>query len=373
MNRDLIRFGDLKRQYSSIKKQLDSAVTSVFNSGWFILGKNVEQFEKEFAKYSGAKYGIGVNSGTEALHLALLAVDVKRGDEVITVSNTAIPTVCAIELAQARPVFADIDPDTFCMDINSLEEKITPRTKVIIPVHLYGHPVDMKPLSILAAKYKVKIIEDACQAHGATYQGRKVGSFGDAGCFSFYPTKNLGAYGDGGIVLTDNPKIKERIRLFRNYGQKKKYFCISKGMNSRLDELQAAILRVKLKYLNEWNKARLEKAKLYIKLLSGNENVILPNEKKYASHVYHLFVIRAQKRDYLRRWLLKRKIKTEIHYPVPIHLQPAYAYLGIKRGSLPFTEKYAKEIVSLPIYPELKSSEIQYIAESINEFYKKIS
>lgn len=373
MRNNSIPFGELKRQYLDIKDQVDKAVTLVFNSGRFILGKNVEQFENEFAKYSGVKYGIGVGSGTEALHLALLAIDIKPGDEVITVPNTAVPTVCAIVLAQAKPIFVDINPETYCLDVNLLEKKITPKTKAIIPVHLYGHPVDMIPLSDLAVKYNIRVIEDACQAHGAKYNGKKVGSFGDAGCFSFYPSKNLGAYGDAGIVLTNNPEIEEKIRLLRNYGQEKRYYHVSRGINSRLDELQAAVLRVKLKYLDQWNNARRKRANLYIKLLSNNDSIILPREESYAVHVYHLFVIRVLERDRLREWLFKKGIETEIHYPIPIHLQLAYSYLGMKEDSFPIAEKYAKEIVSLPIYPELKESEIQYIAKSINEFYEKVS
>lgn len=364
----MIPFSELKTQYQTIKDEIQEAFSQVFESSWFILGKNVESFEKEFASYCRAKYGIGVGSGTEALHLALLACDVQTGDEVITVANTAVPTISAISFAQATPVFVDIDPDTHTMDPTLIEAKITEKTRVILPVHLYGQSADMRPILKIAKKYNLKVIEDACQAHGAEYHGTKVGVIGDLGCFSFYPSKNLGAYGDGGMVVTKNPELADRVWMLRNYGQRKRYYHDIKGFNSRLDELQAAFLRKKLKHLNQWNERRRQLAQIY------NDNlgkaVVKPIEKDYAFHIYHLYVIRCKRRDELQKYLTYNGIQTLIHYPVPVHLQHAYLDLNIKPGCLPITEKYAAEILSLPMYPELKDDEIFYVADKINEFYR---
>jgi dTDP-4-amino-4,6-dideoxygalactose transaminase len=364
----MIPFSELKTQYENIKSEIQDAFEQVFDSSWFILGKNVESLEQEFASYCQARYGIGVGSGTEALHLALLACDIQPGDEVITVANTAVPTISAISFAQATPVFVDIDPESYTMNPKLIEAKITEKTRVILPVHLYGQPADMRPILKLAKKYNLKVIEDACQAHGAEYDGKKAGALGDLGCFSFYPSKNLGAYGDGGMVVTNDHELAERVWMLRSYGQRKRYYHDIKGFNSRLDELQAAFLRKKLKHLNKWNERRRQLAQIYNDNLC--KNVIKPIEKDYAYHIYHLYVIRCQQREELQKFLMENEIQTLIHYPVPIHLQQAYLDLNIKPGALPITEKYAAEIVSLPMYPELKDDDVFYVADKINDFYR---
>lgn len=356
---------DPKRQYYPIKEEIVKAVEKVLESGRFILGENVKAFEKEFSSYCGAKFGIGVASGTDALQLALRACDIGANDEVITVSNTAFPTAVAISYTSARPVFVDVD-QTYTIDVFKIEDKITGKTKAILPVHLYGQPADMDPLIELAEKHDLKVIEDACQAHGAEYNGKKVGSLGDIGCFSFYPTKNLGAYGDGGMVITNDEKIAEKLRLLRNYGQTKRYCHEIKGYTSRLDEIQAAVLRVKLKKLETWNNARRDNAKLYSKLLK--KEIVTPIERQNCKHVFYLYVIRARRRDELQEWLKTNRISTDIHYPTPIHLQEAYSDLGIGKGSLPVTEQFAGQIMSLPIYPELTKEEILRVADVINNF-----
>ena len=358
---------DLKQQYRSIKNEIDDAINSVLENGWFILGKNVQEFEKEFARYCNTKFAVGVGSGTDALHLSLLAFDIGHGDEVITTPLSAIATSFSITYTGAKPVFVDIDPETYNIDVKKIEEKITDKTKAIIPVHLYGQPSDLDPILKIAKKHNLILIEDACQAHGALYKGKKVGSFGDISTFSFYPTKNLGCYGDGGIILTNNKQIYEKILLLRDYGQKERYHHSILGFNSRLDEIQAAILRVKLKKLDEWNNLRRKNAKLYNELLE-NSNVITPIEKEYAKHVYHLYVIRSKKRDKLRQWLKSKGILTDIHYPIPIHLQEAYKLIDHKKNILPIVEEYVSEILTLPMSPELKGEEIRKIASAIDSF-----
>jgi len=360
-----IPFGDLKRQYISIKDEIDEAIRKVLNRGSFILGENVESFEREFSNFCGAKFGIGVGSGTEALHLSLVSCGVQAGDEVITVANTAVPTVSAISFANATPVFVDIDPESYNINPSKIEEKISKKTKVILPVHLYGQPADMDSILEVAKRHKLKVIEDACHAHGAEYKGRTVGTLGNIGCFSFYPTKNLSAYGDGGMVVTNDEEIAIRLKMLRNYGEERRYHNPIKGFNSRLDEIQAAILRVKLKYLSKWNERRRKIAESYNNLL---KTVIKPKEMDYTRHIYHLYVVRSTKRDQLQMYLQEEGIGTLIHYPVPIHLQPAYRDLGFKKGSLPITEKYANEILSLPIFPELTDEEIKYISNTVNSF-----
>lgn len=360
----MIPISDVTRQYKDIKNEIDSAIQDTLNKGWFVLGKKVEKFEKEFASFCNAKFAVGVGSGTEALHLSLVACGIKEGDEVITVPNTAVPTVCAITFAGAKPVFIDIDPLSYNIDISSIKKKINKRTKAIIPVHLYGQAADMAPIIKIAKEYGLKIIEDACQAHGTLYHGKKVGSLGDLGCFSFYPSKNLGCYGDGGIVVTNNPKLAEKVWLLRNYGQKKRYVHITKGFNSRLDEIQAAVLSVKFKYLNGWNKRRREIASTYDSKLK-NSRVIIPSEMEYGRHVYHLYVIRTKNRDKLQEYLAGKGIQTNIHYPIPVHLQKAYEYLKTKKGSCPVAERYAKEILSIPLFPELTDKEINSVAAAI--------
>ena len=358
---------DLTRQYKEIKEEIDAAVARVLEKGNFILGKEVERFEEEFAQYLGAKYAVGVGSGTEALHLSLLALGIGRGDEVITVPNTAVPTVSAISQAGARPVLVDIKSDTYTLDTAQLEAAITPRTKAIMPVHLYGNVVDMEPLMNIARKNKLAVIEDACQAHGAEYKSKKVGTIGTFGAFSFYPTKNLGGYGDGGVIITSDGALARKARLLRFCGMtdKDKYIHIIKGINSRLDEIQAAILRVKLKHLDRWNDSRRAKTALYSQLLP---QAYVPPEPAYAKYVYHLYVIRTERRDELRRYLSLNKIGTSIHYPVPVHLQPSYADLNLAEGSFPVAERYAREVLSLPMFPELSDKEIQYVVNNISDF-----
>ena len=372
----MIPFGDVHKQYLHIQHDIDAAIREVLDSGWFILGKQGEAFEEEFAAYCGAQYGIGVGSGTEALHLALLAAGVEPGDEVITVPNTAMPSISAISFAQAIPRFVDIHPETYVMDVELLAKflqteiayKDNHRLKVIMPVHLYGQSADMEPILDLARKYNLVVIEDAAQAHGTEYHGQKAGTFGDMGCFSFYPSKNLGAYGDAGMVITNNNELAERARLLRNYGQEKRYYHKIKGFNSRLDEMQAAILRAKLGYLDEWNRQRRQLASLYTSLLKETP-VIPPAEAAYGKHIYHLYVIRTQEREQLQQYLKAREIGTLIHYPVPIHLQEAYADLALSEGTFPVAELCAKEILSLPIYPELEPAQVKHICSCIQEFY----
>jgi dTDP-4-amino-4,6-dideoxygalactose transaminase len=361
---------ELKRQYAEIGREIDAAIGRVMARGNFILGEEVAAFEEEFARYLGVKYGVGVASGTEALYLALLAAGVGAGDEVITVPNTAVPTVAAISEAGAQPVFVDINPATYTMDMARLAGAVTPRTKAVIPVHLYGNVADMAPLLDVAQKHKLAVIEDACQAHGAEYRGKKAGAFGTMGAFSFYPTKNLGAYGDGGMVVTGDEALARRLKLLRMYGlaDKEKYLHTIKGINSRLDEVQAAVLRVKLKHLDAWNRRRREIAALYNKLLAGLP-LRLPVEPPYARQVYHLYVAGTARRDALRRYLEQHHIGSAVHYPLPVHRQPAYADLGLAEGSFPAAEKSAAEVVSLPMFPELKNEEIEIVAGTIAEFF----
>ncbi|MGE5620706.1 MAG: DegT/DnrJ/EryC1/StrS family aminotransferase [Sphingomonadaceae bacterium] len=360
-----IEFNDLKPQHREMRDEIRSALDQVLEDGWFILGRQGEAFEREFADYCGVAHCVAVGSGTEAIHLALLACGVQPGDDVVTVSHTAVPTASAISFAGARPVFVDIDPRTFTMDPDKLEAAITPRTRAILPVHLYGQVADMEPILEVGRRHGIPVIEDACQAHGAEYRGRRAGSLGSLAAFSFYPTKNLGACGDGGAVTTDDAELADKLRLLRNYGQRKRYFHESKGFNSRLDEMQAAILRAKLPHLNRWNEMRRAKARLYHSLLKG---VVLPFEADYGRHVYHLYVIRTPRRDELQRFLADRGIGSLIHYPVPVHLQEAYRDLGVPAGALPATERCAREILSLPLYPELPDEQIAEVAEAVNRF-----
>jgi len=359
----MIPLSDLKRQYLRFKKEFDKSILDVLDSSWFILGKKVEEFEKNFAKYIGVKYAIGVGSGTEALHLSLKVLGIKQGDEVITVSNTTVPTISAISLSGAEPVFVDIDEDSFNIDINKIEKAITKKTKVIMPVHLYGQSADMDAIKKIARKHKLRIIEDCAQSHGTLYKGKKTGSLGDLGAFSFYPSKNLGAYGDAGLITTNSKELAEKLVKLRNYGKKTRYENDIVGFNSRLDEIQAAILNTKLNYLDKWNNVRRSIANYYNKNL---KNLIVPKERDYGQHNYHLYVVRTKKRNKLKSYLDKNGIKTEIHYPIPVHLQPAYKYLKIKRGSLPITEKICNEILSLPMFPELTKQEVEKIVKVIN-------
>lgn len=365
----LIVHNDVKAGYLLIKDQINAAVTRVMESGRYILGQEVHSFEEEFSAYIGVRFGVGVGSGTEALHLALRACGITSNDEVITVSHTAVATVAAIGLCGAKPVLIDIDPSTFLIDPERIERAITPRTRAIIPVHLYGHVADMKAIRFIAGRHGLRVIEDCAQSHGALFEGRQSGSWGDLSVFSFYPTKNLGALGDGGMVMTDDPELAEKVRLIRQYGWRQRYVSEIPGLNSRLDELQAAILRVKLKYLDPWNEARRKKANRYAALLKDLA-IRCPLEKDPQRHVYHLYVIRARKRDALQIFLKEKGIETLIHYPVPVHLQKAYQYLGYLRGDLPSTEACSEDILSLPLYPEIAESDIEEVAAQIAQFYQ---
>ncbi len=364
----IINFVDLKKQYKGIKAEVDSAIKKIVSSSQFILGEECSIFEKEFANFIGVKYAVGVGNGLAALELGMRALGIGKGDEVLTPANSFIASSEAISFTGATPVFVDCLEDTFNIDVEKAEKLITKRTKAIMPVHLYGQVADMDKILKLAKKYKLYILEDACQAHGASYKGKKAGSFGDISAFSFYPGKNLGAYGDGGMVVTKKKSVAEKIHLYRNYGQKKKYQHLVLGWNSRLDNLQAAILRVKLKSLESWNTKRLENAKAYNEYLK-NVPVSTPKIFPQFNHVFHLYVIRTKKRDNLSKYLSSKGVSTVMHYPIPIHLQPAYKDLGYKKGSFPITEKLSKEILSLPMYPELKVSEIKYICSQIKAFH----
>lgn len=356
----MITFVDLQGEYEKISQEITQAIQRVLKSARFILGVEVERFEEEFSQYVGAKYGIGVNSGSDALFLGLKALGIGEGDEVITVSHTFISTADAIVRNGAKPVFVDIEPDTYCIDVSRIEERITTKTKAILPVHLYGHPADMEPVMQLAEKYRLFVVEDACQAHGAEYKGAKVGSIGDLGCFSFYPSKNLGAYGDGGMIVTNDEALSGKLRMLRNCGQPQKYHHDVVGLNSRLDGIQAAILCVKLKHLDELNQRKRRVANLYDELL-GNSSVIKPVEKDYAKHVYHLYVIRCKERDKLQRYLSANEIQTLMHYPIPVHRQKPYQGLA-GDADMPITERICHEILSLPMHPLLNEDEVQAVA-----------
>lgn len=358
-----------KANYLAHKNEIDQAVMHVLNSDTYILGHEVENFEKEFAAYNDVSFAIGVGSGTDALHLALRACGVGVGDEVITVSHTAVATVSAIELCGAKPVFVDIDLSTYTMDLTQVESAISLSTKVIVPVHLYGYPVDIGRLREIIGIRDIKIIEDCAQSIGADYKNKKTGSVGDIAAFSFYPTKNLGAIGDGGCVLTNIFNFAQRIRLLREYGWQKRYVSLIAGVNSRLDEIQAAILRVKLKYVDDENKKRQKIAALYTSRLSKFSGIVLPVLGKDVNHVYHQYVIRVKKRDSLRDFLCQKEIGSLIHYPVPIHLQPAYQGKKLPMQGLINTEKAAAEILSLPIYPELSSSDVEFVCDAIEEWF----
>lgn len=355
---------DLKAQYRTIKSELDAAVIRVLESAQFILGPEVAAFEKEFAAYCGAAEAVGLNSGTSALHLALLAAGIGPGDEAITSPFTFVATAAAIVYTGARPVFVDIDPASFNMDANRLEAAITPRTRAIVPVHLFGQPTDMHAIMDVARRHRLVVIEDAAQAHGAEYRGRRVGSIGEMGCFSFYPGKNLGACGEGGAVVTNNAAYAHKIRMLRDWGSEKKYLHEIKGYNYRMEGMQGAILRVKLRHLETWTEARRAHAVRYSELLADC-GVRLPQAMPYARHVYHVYTIRASDRDALRADLQQREIHTGVHYPLPVHLQPAYKDLGYRRGAFPVAEQAAAEVLALPIYPEMTGAQLEEVAAAL--------
>ncbi|KPJ83724.1 MAG: erythromycin biosynthesis sensory transduction protein eryC1 [Spirochaetes bacterium DG_61] len=361
-----VAFDALERQYKALKKDIHQSIVEVFESGKYILGENVKNFEQEFADFCDTRFAVGISSGTEAIHLALLACGIGQGDEVITVANTYIATAFAISYTGATPVLVDVDPETHTISIEQLEKAITSKTKAVIPVHLYGQCADMDAILEIAKKHDIKIIEDAAQAHGATYKGRKAGSMGDIGCFSFYPVKNLGACGDGGAAITNIEDLYEKLRILRYMGQKEKYTNLYIGFQERLDEIQAAILRVKLRHLGTWNKKRQELAALYNEILS-DANLILPKIKDKNEHIFHIYVVRVENRDVIKSNLEKKGIQTQIHYPKAVHQQPAYQHLGYREGFFPVTESLIKEILSLPMHPFLYEEEVHYVANTLKE------
>jgi len=362
-----VPFIDLKLQYDSIKGEINEGINQVIDESAFAGGKFVSKFEEEFAAFCHCKYAIGVGSGTEALWLALVGLGIKQGDEVITVPNTFIATAEAISFCGAKPVFVDIDAETYTINTKQIEAAITSKTKAIVPVHLYGQMADMDPIMEIARRNNLFVIEDACQAHGALYKGRPAGSIGDAGCFSFYPGKNLGAFGEAGAVVTNNPDLEKTIKLFRDHGQPKKYYHDVIGWNARMDGLQGSVLSVKLRNLDSWNEQRRENARLYDILLSHIPGIVLPKEAAYAKHVYHIYPIRVKERDAFIKALSDKDIHCGIHYPVPIHFTEAYQPLGLGKGSFPVAEQAAGELVSLPMYPGLTEIQIIRVTNVVNE------
>ena len=362
---------NLTIQHHNIRAEINSAIQGVLDRGDFILGQDVTKLEEEFAAYCKTRYAVGVDSGLSALELSLRALGIGKGDEVIIPAHTFIATAAAVTFAGATPVFVDIDPVSWNIDVTKIEDAITPRTKAILPVHLYGLPADMHMILGIAEKYKLAVIEDACQGHGAIYKGHRSGSMGNVAAFSFYPTKNLGACGDGGIVTTDDPKVAETIRALRNCGQREKNIHELEPFNHRLDNLQAAILRVKLKYLDQWLESRRKLAALYNDLLADSD-VKCQIEPPGYRHVYHLYVIRSKNRDALQTYLKDHGIGTAIHYPTPVHLQPFYDKTGEARGRFPVAERVCNEILSLPMYPELAEEQVEVVASCIKEFYAQL-
>lgn len=374
-------FSNLKKQHNSLERKINNALEKIIKGGVFVGGKAVENFEKRFAYFCKVKYAISVNSGTDALFLSLKALGIGSGDEVITTPFTFIATAEAIAGCGARPVFVDINPNDFNIDVSRIEKSITQKTKAIMPVHLFGQMADMDEIIKIAKKYKLLIIEDACQAVGAGNKRAglprrsvaRAGTIGNAGCFSFFPSKNLGAMGDGGMIVTDNKKLAEKIKILKNHGSSKKdkYKNLVLGTNSRLDAIQAAVLNIKLNYVRKWNERRAHKAKYYSEKLGLIKEIKTPRASKETVHIFHQYTIRAQKRDLLKKFLEKNGIETMVYYPIPLHLQPALKYLNYKRGDFPEAEKAAKEVLSLSIYPELETKEQNYIIEKIKRFYQK--
>jgi dTDP-4-amino-4,6-dideoxygalactose transaminase len=362
-----VPFVDLKAQHQPIQGELDQAIQRVMERCDFALGEDVVRFEEEFAEYCGTRYAVGVDSGLSALELGLRAFGIGEGDEVIVPAHTFIATVAAVTFAGAQPVLVEVDPITYNVDVEHVEATITPHTRAIIPVHLYGLPAEMDAIMKIARAHDLIVIEDACQAHGAIYKGRRAGSLGHAGAFSFYPAKNLGAFGDGGMLVTNDAQVAEQIRAMRNCGQREKYRHELAPFNHRLDTLQAAILRVKLRYLDGWNEARRNAASWYSQLLV-NSGVVTPVEDRVSTHVYHLYVVRTYHRDALQAYLRDQGIGTAIHYPIPIHLQPYYAEDNFDRGLFPTTEEICDEVLSLPLFPSITHEQVQYVAEHVNKF-----
>lgn len=359
---------DLKAQYASIKEEIQRAVNKVLDETAFIMGPDVGLLEKEVAAYAGVSHAIGVGSGTEALHISLLSCGVKPGDEVIVPTFTFIATAEVVSIIGAKPVFADIDPDTFNLDLRDVRKKLTPKTRAIIPVHLYGQPVPMDELGEIAREHNLLVIEDCAQAMGAEWKGKKVGTFGDSGCLSFFPSKNLGGYGDGGMIITNRDDVAERARAIRVHGSKVKYFHHTIGFNSRLDTLQAAILRVKLPHLDKWNEMRRNAARMYNEALRGFQTpVVTPG----ATHVYHQYTLKTPHRDKLQPWLKEKGIASMIYYPLSLHLQEAFRDLGCQKGDLPGAERVQSEVISLPMFPELSGEQVSYIAGALESFQKE--
>ena len=367
----MIPFVDLKAQYASIRDEITVAIQGVLDSCQFTLGSEVLALEKEFAAYCSAGDAIGVNSGTSALHLALLAAGVGPGDEVISVPFTFVATTAAIHYTGATPVFIDIDPKTFNMDPAKLEAAITPKTRAVVPVHLYGQPADMDPITQIARRHGLIVIEDAAQAHGAEYKGRRVGSLGDMACFSFYPGKNLGAYGEAGIVTTDNPEYAKTIRMLRDWGAEQKYRHVLKGYNFRMEGLQGAVLRVKMRHIEAWTEARRAVARRYDQAFAGS-GIATPHPSDIGRHVYHIYAIRSSTRATWQHELAARGIQTGIHYPFPVHLQPAYADARWRRGDFPRSEKAAEEVLSLPMYPELRNAQQEEVVAAVLELARQL-
>ena len=363
----MIPYLDLKAQYNSIKEEVEVAAARVLASTGYVLGPEVAAFEEEFAKFSELNYGVGVNSGTSAIHLGLLAMGVRPGDEVITVPFTFMATAAAIEYVGAKTVFVDVEKDSFCMDPLQIEAAITERTKVIMPVHLYGQMADMNPIMEIARKHGLKVLEDGAQAHGALYNGQSVGSFGDAACFSFYPGKNLGAGGEAGLLATNDPEISEQVRVLRHWGQKEQYYHDQLGFNYRMDAIQAAILRVKLKRLGDWIDRRIEVANRYDEGFE-NSTLLTPFRVSNRKHVYHVYAVRTSQRDALYQHLSNLDIGVGIHYPIPLHLQKCMAHLNYEIGDFPVSEELASQVLSLPIYPELSESNQDKVIAAVQEF-----
>jgi dTDP-4-amino-4,6-dideoxygalactose transaminase len=361
---------DLGAQYASIEDEIHSAIDEVLQTQHFILGPNVEALEKEIAFYCGRQFAVGVASGTDALILAVRAAGIGPGDEVLLPSFSFIATADAVSLLGAKPVFVDIEPDTFCLDPRKLAAKITPNTRAIIPVHLYGQSAEMKPILAIAHERGLKVIEDNAQAIGATYNGKRTGSMGDFGCLSFFPSKNLGGYGDGGMIVTDSEEAYRRLRSLRSHGSAKKYVSEEQGWNSRLDELQAAILRVKLRHLDKWGAARRANAARYEALLENVPGVAVPHTAAWGEHVFHQYTIRVERRDQVQKFLAAERIASTVYYPVPIHMQPIYEHLGYRTGDLPESERAASEALSLPMYPELTEDQIKRVADTVTRALK---